>query len=141
MKVKEIMSTKLKIIEPGETIRFAAQVMSKYGIGSLIVVDSFELSGIITERDILKAFAAGKSPDTLIKNIMTKKVITITPETTLEEAAKLMIKHGIKRLPVCKDNRCIGMVTATDLMKYEDKLAERLVSLYLMPRKKMSGAG
>ncbi|MBI4018273.1 MAG: CBS domain-containing protein [Candidatus Aenigmarchaeota archaeon] len=140
MKVKEIMSAKLKKIEPDETIRFAAQIMNKYGIGSLIVVDSFELSGIITERDILKAFAEGKSPDTPVKSIMTRKVVMITPDTTLEQAAKLMTKHKIKRLPVCKENVCVGIVTATDLMKYEDTLVGNLASLYMLPRKKI-GAG
>lgn len=137
MKVRKIMSKNLKTIEPSRTIRFAAQVMNKYGIGSLLVVDSFALAGIITERDILKAFAAEKSPDTPVKDVMTKKVITITPDGTLEEAAKLMLKNKIKRLPVCKDNKCFGIVTATDLIKHEDKFAERLVSLYLAPRKKM----
>ena len=134
------MSAKLKTIEPDETIRFAAQLMSKYGIGSLIVVNSFELSGIITERDILKAFADGKEPETAVKSVMTKKVITITPDTSLEEAARLMRKHKIKRLPVCRDNMCVGIVTATDLMKHEDKLAGGLVSLYTAPRKKIGGA-
>ena len=137
MKVSSIMSTKLKTVEPDRDIKFAAELMIKYGIGSLIVVDSFELMGIITERDILRAFAEGKSPDTATSKMMSKNVVTINPSTTLEEAAKLMIKYKVKRLPVAKDNKCVGIVTATDLMKYEDKLIEKLGFLYTDTKKKV----
>ncbi len=140
MKVHKAMTKQIKTIEPTRSIRFAAQVMVKYDIGSLAVVDSFELVGIITERDILKAFAEGKNPETEVRKIMTKKVITIGPDATIEEAAKLMVKNKIKRLPVCQDNKCMGIITATDIMRHEDKLTEYLASLYLLPKKRV-GAG
>lgn len=135
------MSRSIRIIEPARTVKFAAEVMLKYDVGSLMVVDSFELVGIITEHDIVKAFAQGRKPDTEVRNVMTRKVIFIDPDATLEDAAKLMVKHKIKRLPVCRDNKCVGIVSAMDLMKYEDKLTESLAQLYLMPKKKAGGAG
>jgi CBS domain-containing protein len=137
MNVSKVMTKQPKTIEPDRSIRFAAEVMLKYDIGALIVVDSFSVVGIITERDILRAFAKGMNPETEIKKMMTKKVISIGPEASLEDAAKLMLKHKIKRLPVCKDSRCFGIVTTTDLIKYEDKLAERFASVYLTQVKKM----
>jgi len=137
MQVAEVMSRHLRTIEPKSTLMEAARKMSKYNIGGLIVTSAFEIKGIITERDIMEAFASGKKSSTPVSAVMTKRVYTIDHNATLEEAAKVMLKHHIKRLPVVKKGRCIGIITATDLISYEEKLIDKISLLFLLPRKKV----
>lgn len=136
MEVREAMTRKLIVIRPKSSIREAAKKMVKFDIGGLIVIASgFEIKGIITERDILRAFAAGRRPDTEVGKLMKKRVITIGINESLEEAASVMMKHKIKRLPVVDKGRCVGIITASDLVRYEEHLLDKMSILFLMPRK------
>ncbi len=137
MKVKRAMSTEIETVHPDDSIKKAAQTMNKYRIGGLVVQKDQEVIGIITERDILKAFVKGLKPGTLVKDVMTKGVITIDQGATLEDAAKRMLEYGIKRLPVVSKGRCIGIITATDLITYEEHLIDKVSELFQVPHKKM----
>ncbi len=140
MKVKEAMSTDPETISPTATIKKAAKKMNIFRIGSLIVITpGFEIVGIITERDILKAFVKGKGPETKVKDIMTKDVVTIEQNAPLEEAADKMLKYGIKRLAVVKKGQCIGIITTTDLITYEARLTDKLMELMQTPKKLVQG--
>ena len=71
---------------------------------------------------------------------MTKDIITISPENSLEEAADIMTKHKIKRLPVVMEGQLIGIITATDLIAYERKLVEKVAGLLsISPMKNIGG--
>ncbi|MCX6815922.1 MAG: CBS domain-containing protein [Candidatus Aenigmarchaeota archaeon] len=140
MRVEDVMSRGLKTIEPNATIREAAKKMLRYEIGGLIVTSAFIIKGIITERDILDAFAKNKSPDILVSKIMTKKVHKVSHNTVLEEAAKIMLKYRVKRLPVVKDGKCVGIVTATDLITYEGRMIDEISLLFLLQKKQAQGA-
>ncbi|MBI4896114.1 MAG: CBS domain-containing protein [Candidatus Aenigmarchaeota archaeon] len=129
MKVKKVMNKNIKTITPDETIQNAAKVMNKYHIGSLVIVSGIMLSGIITERDILKAFAAQKPSTTKVSDIMTGYAVTIEPDATTEEAAALMVKNKIKHLPVVKDMRAVGMVAMTDLVSEGGTMIKKLAPL------------
>ncbi len=138
MRIREVMSTELETIGPRDSIKKAAAKMNKFHIGSLVVTaPGFEMLGIITERDILKAFVKGKKPSTEVSEVMTKGVITIDYNTTLEEAAEKMLGNGIKRLVVTKKDECVGIVTATDLIMYESMLVDKLSVIMKTPRKLM----
>ena len=140
MKVKEVMSVEVQTVSPGATITNAAKKMNKYHIGSLVVIlPGFEVVGIITERDILKSFARVCRPGIKVKDIMTKGVIAIDKNASLEEAADRMTKYGIKRLVVTHKNKCAGSVTATDLMLYESQLTDKLFHLLQKPKKLLEG--
>ena len=142
MQVKEAMNTHLITISPKSDIRQAAKKMLKYGISGLIVTTSgFELNGIITERDIIEAFVKNKKHDTAVSELMTKRIITISEKDDLEDAAKKMVKYHIKHLPVVDKYRekCVGIVTATDLMRYEEHLVERLSVLFLTQKSSVGG--
>jgi CBS domain-containing protein len=135
MLVREAMRRDVKTIRPNETVRNAAVTMNEKGIGSLVVVSGRgEVVGIITERDILvDVVATGRNPDEVrVEEVMTKDLITITPEKTLEEAADLMTEHKIKKLPVIENNRLIGIITATDLIAYEEKLVEKVAKILMI---------
>jgi len=136
MLVGEIMNRKVKVIDLNATVKEAAEIMNRHRIGSLIVMENSELKGIITERDLLKTLAGGKEPDTVsVKDIMTKDVIVISPNTDIEDAAEIMTRHKIKKLPVVSKGILVGIVTASDLIAFEDKLLKKLASLMIVSRR------
>ena len=139
MKVKSAMTTEIEAIGPDTALKKAAQLMNKHRIGGLVVEKNQEVVGIITERDILKAFVRSMKPSTPVKNMMSKDVITIEENASLEEAAKRMLDYGIKRLPVVSKGRCVGIITATDLIAYEEHLIDKVSELFLLPRKRPEG--
>lgn len=136
MLVGEIMNRKVKVIDINATVKEAAEIMNRHRIGSLIVMENNELKGIITERDLLKTLAEGKEPDTVsVKDIMTKDVIVISPNTDIEDAAEIMTRHKIKKLPVVSKGILVGIVTASDLIAFEEKLLKKLASLMIVSRR------
>jgi len=143
MLVKNAMNKKVFIVEPNVTIKEAAKIMTQHRIGSLIVMQDKILVGILTERDILwKVVAGGLDPsNTLIQDVMTKEVITIDANQTVEEAADLMAEKEIKKLPVIEDNKLIGIVTATDLITFQPKVIEALAKILLFKEDESKVAG
>jgi CBS domain-containing protein len=135
------MHRDVKTIEPQASLIEAAQSMNEFRIGSLVVVDNKELVGIITERDIIRSIAEGKNPEeTKVEDIMTKKVIVASPDITLEEAAEILTQHKIKKLPIVEGGMLVGIVTASDLIAYEEKLIEKLAILFILsPKVEISG--
>jgi len=123
MKIKDIMN-KAVIIDSDITIKNAAQLMSRLGIGSLILLNGKEIKGIITERDIIKNVS---SLNKKISSVMTKKVITIDLNKSLDETTSVMTKHKIKRLVVTKQNKLAGIITATDIIANSDILNEDMM--------------
>jgi CBS domain-containing protein len=143
MLVKEIMTTNVKTIRPEDSIKQLAEEMVKNKIGSLVVVSgSGEVVGIATERDIIEdVILLGKEPeDVKVQDIMTKELITVNPGNSLEEAADVMVNHKIKKLPVIEGGRLVGIVTATDLIAYENRLVEKIAHLIIAsPMKSIGG--
>ena len=137
MLVSDILNRDIKTCRPDTTVREAAQTMNKWRIGSLVVVDGTgKVVGIVTERDILTSVvAAGKQSDSVkVEEIMTKEVVMIDKNTTLEEAAQVMTERKIKKLPVLDRGTLVGIVTATDLIMYEHALIEKMASLLRMKK-------
>ncbi|MEE9564640.1 MAG: CBS domain-containing protein [Candidatus Hydrothermarchaeaceae archaeon] len=119
-KVGGTMTRNVKTIASGDTIEAAAETMKKNRIGCLVVVDKDKPIGIITERDIAyKLVAKGKGGDTKVKKVMSKNLKTVKEDKSLTDAAKLMVAHVIRRLPVVKDGKLVGIITIDDIMKSE----------------------
>jgi CBS domain-containing protein len=98
------------------TLRDAAGRMWKQQTGSLVIMAGDEIMGIITERDIMKAVARGDDLDaTPVSTVMTRSVVTVTPDTSVAEAAEHMATRWIRHLPVVCDERLIGMISQRDL--------------------------
>ena len=132
MLVRDAMTKGVRTVRPDITVMEAAKEMNKYRIGSLIVVSGIgKVEGIVTERDILKGVTAeGKSAtDVKVSDIMTTKVVAISSEITLEEAADIMTKYKIKKLPVIEQGRLVGIITSADLISYEKNLIEKIAVL------------
>lgn len=125
MRVAELMTETVTAIAPDAPLRRAAELMVGARVSGLPVVDEDRrLVGIITEGDFLRR-EAGRSPwsedqaadGILVRDVMTPGAITITPDQQLAEAARLMRRHGVKRLPVVDPKgRLVGMVTRADVL-------------------------
>jgi len=130
MIVKDVMNQEVVVAKPETNLREASKVMSRLHIGSLIIAEKEKIAGILTERNILIAVAEGKDPEaTSVKEIMTKKVVTIEPDKKLEDAVKLMTENKIKKLPVVKDEKLVGIITCSDIAVVEPKLIESIANL------------
>jgi len=117
--VKEIMVEKVISIRTDATIKEAVKLMNQYEIGCLIVAKKGEAVGIITERDVLKRVVSkSKDPEvTKVSEIMSKPLIVGGPDMYVEDAARLMFKKNIKKLPITKKGQLVGIVTLSDIAR------------------------
>lgn len=112
MKVSEIMN-KAIVIDDKVSVREAAKIMSGKGIGSMIIVNGGDIKGILTERDILKNLDKINSK---ITSVMSRKVVCIDINEDVEDAVKKMANFGVKRLPVLRDKKLVGLISMTDII-------------------------
>jgi CBS domain-containing protein len=117
--LSEIMTRKVVTVDIGERVEEALRLMVKYDIGSVVVVDKENPVGIITERDITRAALRGDSMLRLpTRSLMSRPLQTATADTEVREALELMLKLGLRRLPVVEDGRLVGVVTEQDLTRW-----------------------
>jgi CBS domain-containing protein len=117
--VGEMMARDVLSVAPEDTIGEAAQQMVDRGVGSAVVLDYGRLIGIFTERDLLRAVADRvHSSEARVREWMTAEPITITPETSAEEAAQLMLDNGFRHLPVVEGERAVGIVSIRDVARW-----------------------
>jgi CBS domain-containing protein len=120
MQVKDLMSSGVVSITPEENASRAARLLARHNIGALPVCSTDgKIKGIITDRDIvLRCLAADSQPEsTQVREIMTKNVVTVSPEDDLREASRLMAEKQIRRLPVAEDGHVVGMLSLGDLAR------------------------
>ncbi len=121
-KVKDVMTKTVITIEANKTVSEAAALMAENDVGNLIVMDDNTPIGIVTERDFVRrVLAKGKTPKTKISEIMSTPLRVIDPDAPLKEAARRMVRKRIRRLPVIKDNKLVGIITATDFARHLSK--------------------
>lgn len=114
--VKDVMSTGIDFCTTLDNVYEVAVKMKNDDVGIIPILDDGKLVGVITDRDIVvDGTAEKKTGSTKVTDIMTTKLVTVTPETSIEEAAELMSKHQIRRLPVVEDKRLVGMLSLGDL--------------------------
>ena len=120
--VKDLMTKRTLTIDSQGTVFEAAQLMSRKGVGDLIVVESEIPVGIVTERDFVRRLVAKRRPfETKVSDVMTRPLITISPEASIKEAARKMVKYGIRRLPVLKDHKLMGILVVSDFARHLGK--------------------
>jgi acetoin utilization protein AcuB len=126
--VSEIMSRGLITVDKNASLRRARRVLDQYRIRHLLVMDGKRLVGIVTDRDLRRAAPSSKSPLTIsereefmdelkVVEVMSRKLITASPDTTVREAARVMVSEKIGCLPVVNGNQLVGIVTETDLLE------------------------
>ncbi len=106
-------------ITPSATVFDALRMMADKDVGALLVMEDDKLAGIISERDYArKVILVGKtSRDTLVREIMSSKVVTIHPDQTVEEAMELMTNRRVRHLPVVAEGRVFGVISIGDVVK------------------------
>ena len=116
--VHQLMSKNVITIDDKSAYE-AAKIMADKDIGTLIVVDERKPIGIVTERDLVKRVCAKdlKASDIKIRDIMSKPLVTVQPNAPIELAATLMAENKIRRLPVVKDEKLVGIITTVDIIK------------------------
>jgi CBS domain-containing protein len=117
MKVSEVMTRDVQLIEPAQTIRDAAKLMAEMDAGIMPVREGDRLVGMITDRDItVRAVAEGKGPDTSIREVMTEDVKYCYEDDDTEDVARNMADIQVRRLPVLtRDKRLVGIISLGDM--------------------------
>jgi len=137
VKIKEIMAKECFALSPDDTLVKAAQSMKRHNVGALPIVQDDRLLGIITDRDItIEGVAAGCDPQHhKVRDFMTAEPITISPDASLEEAADLMGRHQVRRLPVTEQGRLLGMISIGDLAVNltDDRIVANLLRRVSLP--------
>ncbi|MBC7114195.1 MAG: CBS domain-containing protein [Archaeoglobi archaeon] len=134
--VREIMTRNVVKASPETDLVTAAKEMARRGVGSIVVTEDGTPVGIVTERDIVtKVVAEGKSPSEVrLKDIMSSPLITVDPNEDVREAAKLMVKRDIRRLPVVEGGELVGIITDTDIISISAEMGEIIETLMEMNR-------
>jgi CBS domain-containing protein len=127
-RVSEIMNRNLVTVAKDASLRRAKRVLDQNRIRHLLVTDGKRLVGIVTDRDLRTAATSSKSPltpaereefmDALkVVEVMKRRLITAEPDTTIREAARVMVREKIGCLPVVDGNTLVGIVTESDLLE------------------------
>lgn len=120
--VQQLLSLKgheVLTIEPEATVLDAIRKMAEENVGSLVVLEDGKLAGLITERHYARnVFLKGRSsPETLVRDIMSTRVICARPEQTVEECMAVMTEKAVRHLPVLDKKQLVGMISIGDLVK------------------------
>ncbi len=129
MRVSEAMSRDVRLASPDQTIRDVAKIMDDIDAGSVPVSENDRLVGMITDRDIaVRAVAAGKGPDTPVREVMSQEVKYCYDDEDLDHVAKNMGDIRVRRLPVVnRDKRLVGIVSLGDLALKGEKSVGKAV--------------
>ena len=114
--VRDVMTTSVVTTSPDSPVADAAAAMVRHKVGSALIIQSRFLTGILTERDVLRAAASGRDlTNSPVSEWMTKDPEQASPETTVEDALQLMLLHGFRHLPVLEGREVCGVVSLRDL--------------------------
>ena len=121
--VRDAMSDHPRSIGTAESVVEAARLMRDEHIGSLPVTEDTRLVGILTDRDITtRVVASGPFPEAMpVGNVYSRDLVSVEPESDLEEALRLMAEHQVRRLPVVENGRLVGMVAQADIALTENE--------------------
>lgn len=128
--VNEIMSKDCVTVTLQDNIYEAALKMKQHDIGIIPVVEGDKLLGLVTDRDlVLRGFAEKREGSTKIEQVYSQKVKTISSQTTVDEAAKIMANEQVRRLPIVDNGKLVGIVALGDLAvvdKFENEATDAL---------------
>jgi CBS domain-containing protein len=126
MKIAECMTAEVEVVTPDQPIREAAQFMLRSDAGAMPVGEGDRLVGMVTDRDIaVRGVAAGRGPDTPVREVMTEEVIYCFEDDEVEEVALKMSDRQVRRMPVLsrEDEKLVGIVSLGDISRSEQSEA------------------
>ncbi|MBI5354860.1 MAG: CBS domain-containing protein [Candidatus Aenigmarchaeota archaeon] len=117
MLVEDVMRKQVITAKPSISVSEAAKIMNEFNIGCLVIVDNGKLIGIITDSDMKSVVARGlDAKSTKVSEVMTKRVLTIEHHKPVDYAIEIMAARSIKRLPVTKEGKLVGLVSVSDII-------------------------
>jgi CBS domain-containing protein len=121
--IRDLMTTSPVTCEPTATVVEAARVMKQEDVGPVPVVEGDRLVGVVTDRDIVtRVVAEGRNPEsTTIGDIVSSDLVTVEPDTSIDEALNLMSENQVRRLPVVEGERLVGIVAVADVARASDE--------------------
>jgi CBS domain-containing protein len=130
--VNDILKNKSNIIfsvEPGSTVYEAIRLMGEKNIGAVLVMEGDQLKGILSERDYARKIVLKdrRSRDTMVSEIMTEKVITVSPADSVEHCMATMTGKKIRHLPVIENDKVLGIVSIGDVVMGVIRMQEETI--------------
>jgi len=131
LRVADVMVKEVITIDARLTVKEAADIMNKFEIGCVIAVRKGKAMGILTERDLLKrVIAEGRDASKIkVKDVMTSPLVVTESDMDLGEAVRLMFKMKIKKLPVVDGKKLVGLVSLTDIARFQPQMITILKQL------------
>ncbi|MEW5322537.1 CBS domain-containing protein [Geobacillus thermoleovorans] len=129
--IRGVMSTDVQYCTPLDNLYEVAVKMRDFNVGAIPIVDDGRLVGMITDRDIVVRGMAEKRPgSTAVTEVMSRDLVTLSPDDSVQKAADMMARHQIRRLPVIENGRLVGIISLGDLAanRYSDEHAGRALS-------------
>ena len=142
--LREVMKTNPVMIDIEATAAKVAKTMCEEEVGSVIILRHNKPIGIVTEEDLAcKVVAKDLKPSTVhVNDIMSTPLITVSAEKTVGDAARMMVKHKVRRLPIIDEHKTvIGIVTVRDLLTVSNELNELLTDLVEINREELVEQG
>jgi CBS domain-containing protein len=117
--VQEAMTSNPAAVTPDTTVQEAARLMKSEDVGALPIVEDGRITGVVTDRDLsVRVVAEARGADTPVSEVASTDIVTIDPQQSLEEAARLMAEHQVRRLPVVEeDGRLVGVLAQADVAR------------------------
>ena len=133
------MVSKVITITKDSTVEEAVRLMNEQEIGCLIVIDNKKARGILTERDLLKrVLAKSKDPKkTKVEEVMSTPLISVEPNVEIGDVSRIMFQKNIKKMPIVRKDKLLGLVTLTDILRIQPQLIKmyKIFSTDLAPKR------
>jgi len=118
IKVGDVMAKGIVTVKPEDTVKKACEIMAKHDLSGMTVMERGKVVGMLTQGDLVAMIARGENPSKIkIRNIMGTKLASISPNADIRKAAEVMVENRVKRLPVLKNGRLVGVITQTDIVR------------------------
>ena len=136
MSLKDVIVEEVITVKPDTKVKDAVKLMNENEIGCLVVKKNGKPIGIITERDILKKIVCqSKNPEQVrVLEVMSEPLVVGKVDMDLEEAARLMLKRNVKKLPIVEGEKLVGLITLTDIVRV-DHVEDMLIEIIKQLRK------
>ena len=122
MNIRDVMTPNPRTISPDDSIQNAARVMRDEDTGVVPVVENGRPVGVVTDRDIVvRAVADGDQPNRSVREIISTRLVSVSPDMSTQEASELMSEHQVRRLPVVENDHLVGIVSIGDLAVKEGR--------------------
>lgn len=116
--VRSVMFSPVITVLFNEPVKVAVRKMIEHQVGSVVVMSGGLPIGIVTERDLLKTMVEGRDPGKILTSeVMSKPLITVDPDAPLTQVIALMKEKGIRRVPIVKENKLVGIVTEKEIIR------------------------